>query len=137
MPRIVRNFWIELLVDGKVTKVSTGPKGGGGGFTMKILQRSAGEVHTAFSIEGAAMGRGAGRSDTDLVVSVQDEFGSCMTCETKRDSVGKSCHRSKIHGMDADKILGIDIFRRFMLYAKHFTDEELGGFAAEIQLSRI
>ena len=44
MPRNVRNFWIELEVDGKKHKVATGPRRSDGGFTMTIKVRENGEV---------------------------------------------------------------------------------------------
>ncbi len=44
MPRNVRNFWIEIEVDGKKEKIATGPKAADGGFTMKIFVRENGNV---------------------------------------------------------------------------------------------
>jgi hypothetical protein len=54
MPRNVRNFWIDLSVDGKKTTVQTGPKNKDGGFRMDILIRSDGNIETAAGIEGYA-----------------------------------------------------------------------------------
>ena len=45
MPRNVRNFWIELSVDGKKTAVATGPRSRSGGFRCKVLQRADGAIH--------------------------------------------------------------------------------------------
>ena len=45
MPRNVRNWWIELSVDGKKTAVATGPRSRGGGFRCKVLQRADGAIH--------------------------------------------------------------------------------------------
>lgn len=44
MPCNVRNFWIEIEVDGKATKVAVGPKSKDGGFGMKILVRENGDI---------------------------------------------------------------------------------------------
>lgn len=44
MPRNVRNFWVELDVDGSKTHVATGPKSSGGGFTMTVLIREKGDI---------------------------------------------------------------------------------------------
>ena len=53
MPRNVRNFWIEISVDGKKTKVGTGPRNKEGGFRCKVLQRANGAVHhTDLTVEG-------------------------------------------------------------------------------------
>lgn len=43
-PRVVRNFWIELEVDGKKEKIATGPKNSGGGFRCAIKVRENGAV---------------------------------------------------------------------------------------------
>lgn len=59
MPRIVRNFWIELEVDGKKTKVATGPRNRNGGFTLNIKVRENGEISTkSVKITGTATGNG-------------------------------------------------------------------------------
>ena len=43
MPRVVRNFWLEADVDGRVSTVAGGPRGKDGGITLRIYQRSGGE----------------------------------------------------------------------------------------------
>jgi len=44
MPRCVRNFWIELDVDGRKHRIATGPKGSGGGFRLVIRHRANGRI---------------------------------------------------------------------------------------------
>ena len=44
MPRVVRNFWIELVVDGKKTVVETGPKSSHGGADITIQVRENGTI---------------------------------------------------------------------------------------------
>lgn len=44
MPRNVRNFWIELEVDGKQTKIATGPRSVEGGFSLRVRMRQHGAV---------------------------------------------------------------------------------------------
>jgi hypothetical protein len=44
MPRNVRNFWIELDVDGRTVKVAAGPKSKDGGFALVVKLREDGEV---------------------------------------------------------------------------------------------
>lgn len=44
MPKQVRNFWIELEVDGRKTKSATGPQGKDGGFKLIIKMRENGEI---------------------------------------------------------------------------------------------
>ena len=50
MPRNVRNFWIEVYVDGRKTKVACGPQAKDGGAFITIYQRSNGEVKKAAEI---------------------------------------------------------------------------------------
>lgn len=54
MPRNVRNFWIELEVDGRETKVACGPARKDGGFYMTVKMRDGGEITKALFIEGKA-----------------------------------------------------------------------------------
>ncbi len=44
MPRNVRNFWVELEVDGKKTKIATGPVAKDGGFHLRVLIREGGSI---------------------------------------------------------------------------------------------
>lgn len=56
MPRSVRNFWIDLNVDGR-TSIGTGPVDPNGGFNITILMRDNGEVSNhAVRIEGSCYG---------------------------------------------------------------------------------
>lgn len=53
MPRNVRNFWIELDVDGRKHRIATGPRSRAGGFTMRVLMRENGEIsEKEFHLEG-------------------------------------------------------------------------------------
>jgi len=59
MPRNVRNFWLELEVDGKKEKVATGPRSADGGFYLTILIRETGDVSdTRLNLEGRVMADG-------------------------------------------------------------------------------
>lgn len=44
MPRNVRNFWIELQVDGRYTPIATGPVSKDGGFRVKVRIRENGTI---------------------------------------------------------------------------------------------
>jgi hypothetical protein len=44
MPKNVRNFWIEIEVDGNKSKVATGPISKDGGFSCIILMRENGKI---------------------------------------------------------------------------------------------
>ena len=52
MPRNVRNFWVEMDVDGKRTQVATGPRRADGGFRLNIWMRDKGHVRKALTIGG-------------------------------------------------------------------------------------
>jgi hypothetical protein len=45
MPRNVRNFWLDIEVDGRKAGVGTGPRNKDGGFRCHVRQRSDGQVH--------------------------------------------------------------------------------------------
>jgi hypothetical protein len=44
MPRNVRNFWVNLSVDGRKSIVATGPVAKDGGFALDILIRENGSI---------------------------------------------------------------------------------------------
>lgn len=48
----VRNFWIEADIDGRSTRVETGPQSKDGGFTLTVYQRDKGGVIRAIKVEG-------------------------------------------------------------------------------------
>lgn len=49
MPRNVRNFWVELEVDGRKQRaMATGPRNADGGFSLRIYQRDNGQVAGPF-----------------------------------------------------------------------------------------
>jgi hypothetical protein len=58
MPRNVRNFWLELTVDGKTSRIETGPQAKDGGFSLIILQRDGGSITRAMEVDGRALSDG-------------------------------------------------------------------------------
>lgn len=57
MPRNVRNFWIDLAVDGKQERIETGPRSKDGGFNLVILVRENGSISDKrVYIEGRVIG---------------------------------------------------------------------------------
>jgi hypothetical protein len=47
----VRNFWIEVEIDGRKTKLSGGSQLKTGGMTIKLFQRNKGEITKALSVD--------------------------------------------------------------------------------------
>lgn len=54
MPRHVRNFWVDVDVDGHKTPIAGGPQRPDGGLRLKIYQRDHGCVTEALTINGWA-----------------------------------------------------------------------------------
>lgn len=60
MPRNVRNFWIDLSVDGRDSRIKTGPVRKDDGFDMTIRMRAQGGISdTVLLISGTASVDGA------------------------------------------------------------------------------
>lgn len=59
MPRNLRNFWIDTDVDGRASKVGTGPASKDGGFDTNIYIRDGGRVEKALTIYGTAHADGS------------------------------------------------------------------------------
>lgn len=53
---MIRNFWIDVDIDGRKTRLSGGPKSKDGGFSMTICQRDKGQITKSFQIEGRIKG---------------------------------------------------------------------------------
>lgn len=53
MPRFVRPFWLELSVDGRKTKICTGPRRSDGGFKLLVKWRDGnGNVQPVGTLSG-------------------------------------------------------------------------------------
>ena len=68
MPRNVRNFWLELDVDGRKNKIAAGPASKEGGFRLSIYMRDRGDVQLVGYIRGRAYG-----GDLDLAMELLEE----------------------------------------------------------------
>lgn len=63
---MIRNFWIDVDIDGRKTRLSGGPRNKDGGFSMTIYQRNKGQSVKALEIEGTI-------ADDKLAIYVHDE----------------------------------------------------------------
>ena len=78
----VRNFWIDLDVDGRKTHVATGPRSRDGGFDMAIKIRDEGGIAEAMDVTGRVIEGENGESV--LSVTARDPQGNELKVETKR-----------------------------------------------------
>lgn len=81
MPRNVRNFWIELDVDGRKSRIAAGPRQKNGGFFCVVYMREDGAVKNAVSLEGRVS------PDGDLLalrVSSGGKYGLVLQRNTRR-----------------------------------------------------
>ena len=76
MPRNVRNFWIELIVDGKKTRIATGPVRKDGGFDLTVKMRNDGEIISALSVIGRA-------DEGKLYLRAEDPYQSTEEIEVR------------------------------------------------------
>lgn len=63
---MICNFWVDINIDGRKTRLSGGPKNKDGGFSMAIYQRDKGQSVKALEIEGVV-------EDNKLAIYVHDE----------------------------------------------------------------
>lgn len=59
MPRNVRNFWIDLDIDGRDSSLTGGPVSKSGGFSGAIYLRDSGDVSAPVRLSGWATNDGA------------------------------------------------------------------------------
>lgn len=50
----IRNFWIEVEIDGKKEFLKGGPKSEDGGFSLSLSQRKDGKIRRVIKIQGIA-----------------------------------------------------------------------------------
>lgn len=81
MSRNVRNFWIEVEVDGRRTRISAGPKSKDGGLSVRLFQRDRGEVREVLTIRSTVEveGRLLRTVVDDLESVVSDGNGTIST----------------------------------------------------------
>lgn len=78
-PRSVRNSFVSLEVDGRRSRIETGPKAKDGGLRTQFYVRDKGSVTRSVSIETSA------RRDGMLVLTVCDQHGNVIYAhETER-----------------------------------------------------
>ena len=75
MPMNVRNFWIDVDVDGKKSPIETGPRSENGGFQLRVLQRDNGLISEPVTISGKADNQG----NLVLEVKVDEEVHRVVT----------------------------------------------------------
>lgn len=74
----VRNFWVEIEIDGKVKRIATGPRGVTGGMRVRLLSREQGKISPVeVTIECKARGE-------TLACSVYDGDRQVLHKETVR-----------------------------------------------------
>ncbi len=78
MPRNVRNFWVELSIDGRPTPIAGGPRNKDGGFDLVVKMRDKGGIKEAFAVNGRVL------SDGRLVVTVEDQQQQFLRIESER-----------------------------------------------------
>jgi hypothetical protein len=83
--RNVRNFWLELEVDGKPTKIATGPKSKDGGFLLTVYVREEGHISNK-----QLHVRGSVNHDGTLSLSLTLDGGAKDYCEHEDGSLTAS-----------------------------------------------
>lgn len=83
MPRNVRNFWLEIGVQGRATNIETGPKSKDGGFAQVIRIRENGSVSDSY-IEINGISRYDGINKIIIKKHVSGQEDEIMVLETKR-----------------------------------------------------
>ena len=82
MPRNVRNFWIELDVDGRKSCITTGPRSKDGGFKLTVYQREKGNIVKALSVFGSV--NQLGKLETYAYAPLETELGDAVSFITER-----------------------------------------------------
>lgn len=73
----IRNFWLDVNIDGRKTNLEGGPRSRFGGFLARINQRDRGSITTPIEIEGI-------EDDGELVVKIYIEGALVAEHRTNR-----------------------------------------------------
>lgn len=75
--RNVRNFWIEVEVDGRKEKIETGPRNADGGFMITIGMRTKkGDMgENKLKVYGYVKNKETKSKERDLIIWVEDTKG--------------------------------------------------------------
>lgn len=136
MPRNVRNFWIEATIDGRNTKIATGPDGHNGGFYLLVKIRDEGfpdKIANALTIHGYRDSEGALRLTCHPEhPDFEETPGGSLTLAVPRGSGYtltqsefvrcRSALRRAITSGDGQKILNAVRGARFLFNAKGYPD---------------
>ena len=142
MPRIVRNFWIDLQVDGRNTKIGTGPRRKDGGFSLDVKQNDDGGIVDAVSVRGYVNREGV----LTLTVTDPETNNDVLVYKTCREHPGKqeasdtAKKNSKVglkYEKDPSKIAGLRYLAQFMTFVESFTTEELHEFTSKMLAGRL
>ncbi len=74
----MRNWWIEVTIDGRKTKLQGGPRAKDGGFTLTVRQRDNGESVGVLRLDGIADSEGG------LRLEIRDADGPIRHYDTRR-----------------------------------------------------
>lgn len=99
MPRNVRNFWIDVDIDGRETKLSGGPVAADGGMDVTLSVREGGAVSRALSL------RCYEAHGTLTVLVIAPDGGTVAAIETDRHADGMTV----VYGdeMTPERIAGV------------------------------
>ena len=75
----MRNYWIELSVDGRKHKVATGPRGKNGGFDLKIFVKKNGRSVLLYGINGGVDKRD--RLQSQIYAPINEEILDITTID--------------------------------------------------------
>lgn len=80
----IRNWWIEVEIEGRKTKLTGGPRAKDGGFTLVVRQRDDGESIAFVRIDGIVLGGGGLELRIDPCVTMLRNADGSLSRTTKR-----------------------------------------------------
>lgn len=79
MPRNVRNFWVEVEIDGQKTRLKGGPTQADGGMSITLLQRDKGGI-----VEAAHISCYRNHDSEDLITLIFTPVRKSFEVRTRR-----------------------------------------------------
>ena len=143
MPRVVRNFWVDLSVDGRKPDISTGPKRGDGELSLTLSQNHDGEVRQVLKVESEVKPNGRLITFVSVNNSEQaynNQWEQVAEIITQRpmpaiEGVAKTMKKKTATGVD--RCTALLAWTTFKNMSDLFTREELAKLWSEMLVEKL
>ena len=136
MPRIVRNFWVDLKVDGRKSKIGTGPKSRFDGLAIDLQQRSGKTIAKKYVAIRCHEERGS--LCTRVELRGGDEVITLLEYWTARDDAAVTANAIKYtKPKEVARRHALSVLNAVKNYANDLTIEDIKRFCDDMLFDKL